>query len=65
MTAVRLAALRQWGVVKLAVVGVQAAGVVKGGEAQSRLLVVGLQGKGNISPRPHNNANEADRPSWI
>ena len=27
---------------------------VKGGEAQSRSPVVGLQGKGAINPRPHN-----------
>ena len=33
--------------------------VVKGGVAQSRSLVVGLQGKGGFNSRPYNNANVA------
>ena len=54
MTAVRLAALRPKAVMQMAGDGQQAAEVVKGGGAQSRSLVVGLQGKGAISARPYN-----------
>ena len=44
----RLAALRQWGVVPVAVEELWAAQVVKGGGAQSRSLVGTYQGKGGI-----------------
>ena len=64
MMAARWAALRPGAVVEAAIERLQAAELVKGGGAQSRSLVVGLQGKPTISPRPYNNANAGDRPSW-
>ena len=54
MTAARLAALRHGAVMLEAGGSKQAAAVVKGGGAQSRSPVVGLQGKHTIGGRPYN-----------